>query len=96
MAYQITYGQTVVKKRNIFRIRVGKQHLLTSCCIMLGILLLAVCILPQLRIGLRNLILPGDPDVTASALENMVDAIGAGESIQSALTDFCREILSAA
>ena len=96
MAYQITYGQTVVKKMNILRIRFSKQNLLTACCVMLGIVLLAVCVFPQFRIGLRNMILPGDPEITASALENMVDAIGAGESIQTAITDFCRQILSAA
>ena len=41
---------------------------------------------------LRHLI-PGDPDVTAAAFFDMVDRIGAGESVQEAFIDFCKEII---
>ncbi len=96
MGYQISYCQTGMKKRKKWRIpefKINKTHLLGGCCVLLCILLLTVSVIPQFRLFLRNLILPGDPDVTANALEQMVDAIGAGESVQTALTEFCRNIL---
>lgn len=99
MGYQISYGQSgarKTRKSKLPTIMFDKTHLLASCCVLLCILLLAVCVIPQFRLFLRNMILPGDPDVTANALEQMVDAIGAGESVQTALTEFCRNILKGA
>lgn len=53
----------------------------------------AVCMIPQVRAALRDLLLPGDPEVTATALERLVEAVSEGEAIQTALTEFCREII---
>ena len=51
----------------------------------------------QGRVLLQNwvqeFLLPGDPAVTAAALENMVDNIKDGNSIAEAVTAFCREIV---
>lgn len=61
----------------------------------LGFVLLfsAACMIPQVRAALLDLLLPGDPEVTATALERLVEAVSEGEAIQTALTDFCREII---
>ena len=99
MGYQISYGQAGVKKRkkwNIPKPRIEKQKMMAALCVILSMLLVAVCVIPQFRTYLRDLILPGDPSVTAAALEEMVDAIGEGQSVQAALTEFCRDILRGA
>ena len=99
MGYQISYGQAGMKKRrkwNIPKLKIEKSKIMTVFCVILSALLIAVCIVPQFRVYLRDLILPGDPAVTADALEEMVDAIGRGESVQAALTEFCRDILRGA
>ena len=41
----------------------------------------------------KTVLLPGDPAVTAAALENMVENIRDGESLVDAVTAFCREII---
>ena len=99
MGYQISYGQSGARKTKKWKmsaIKLEKTHLLAFCCVLLCLLLLAVCVIPQFRLFLRNLVLPGNPDVTANALEQVVDAIGSGVSIQTALTEFCRSVLKGA
>ena len=46
--------------------------------------------------GLRwvqDYLLPGDPAVTAAALENFAQDLKEGESVKDAITAFCREIM---
>jgi hypothetical protein len=49
---------------------------------------------PQGRLWLRDLLLPGDEEITASALEGMVSDLRAGEPVREAVEAFCREILA--
>ena len=39
-------------------------------------------------------LLPGDPAVTAAALENMAADLKAGQSVRDAITAFCAEIIA--
>ena len=41
-------------------------------------------------------LLPGDPGVTAAALENLRENLAAGEPLGEAVTAFCREIIDGA
>jgi hypothetical protein len=41
----------------------------------------------------QKYLLPGDPEVTAAALEQMVDDLRAGHGLGAAVTAFCREIV---
>lgn len=41
----------------------------------------------------QKYLLPGDPEVTAAALEQMVDDLRSGRGIGEAVTAFCREII---
>ena len=41
----------------------------------------------------QEVLLPGDPAVTAAALENMTDGLRSGDSLVEAVTAFCREII---
>lgn len=38
-------------------------------------------------------LLPGDPEVTAAALENMKDSLKEGDSFGTAVLAFCQEVL---
>ena len=49
---------------------------------------------PQGRLWLRDLLLPGNEDVTAAALESMVTDLRDGEAIGQAVESFCKEILA--
>ena len=49
---------------------------------------------PQGRLWLRDLILPGDEDVTAAALEGIVSDLRSGEPLGEAVDTFCKEILA--
>lgn len=42
---------------------------------------------------LMHYLLPGDPEVTETALSGMVESIRTGESVKDAITAFCLEIL---
>ena len=63
------------------------------CAVGFVLLFVTACLIPQARAVLLDLLLPGDPEVTSMALERLVQAVSEGEAIQTALTDFCREII---
>jgi hypothetical protein len=50
--------------------------------------------LPRGRWWFRDLLLPGDEQVTSAALEGMVSDLRSGEPIGEAVETFCREILA--
>ena len=43
--------------------------------------------------GWYKILLPGNPDVTASALSSFVEKIGEGKPIKEAVYSFCEEII---
>lgn len=49
---------------------------------------------PRGRLWVRDLLLPGDEDITAAALEGMVSDLRSGEPLGDAVETFCKEILS--
>ncbi len=57
-------------------------------------LLLLVCFLPQMRAWAVEALLPGDPEVTLSALDTMLTELKAGVELRDAVTAFCQEIVS--
>ena len=65
-----------------------------------ALLLVAVLLLGAMTVknkGLRwvkDYLLPGDPAVTAAALEDMVTDLREGDSLFDAVTAFCREIMA--
>lgn len=64
-----------------------------------AVLLVALCVAGAVTVkavGLkwvREVLLPGDPEITAAALETMAEDLREGESLRDALTAFCREIM---
>ena len=43
---------------------------------------------------LRELLIPGDPEITVAAMETMADNLKEGMTLQTAVEAFCMEILS--
>ena len=91
MGYRITYENGVIRKEPLrLRNSQWKQWGLGCTAVALAVALM----LPGGRLWLRDLILPGDEEITASALEGMVSDLRAGEPVGDALEAFCREILA--
>lgn len=89
MGYQIRYdsvGKLPQKRR---RSRTGW---------LAGFLVIALlaCAITVKTVGLKwvqEVLLPGDPAVTAAALEQMAEDLRAGDSLGEAITAFCEEIM---
>ena len=91
MGYRITYENGVIRKQALRKYRV-KWKLWGTGVLVAG--LVVALMVPQGRLWVRDLVLPGDEDVTAAALEGMVSDLRSGESIGVAVEAFCQEILS--
>ena len=88
MAYVIRYLNSGKKKypRRILRIRHRLPLLVFACTILFGIVLTATY-------GSLYWIVPGDPEVTVPAFEQLMDALSKGESFGEAVSAFCREVI---
>lgn len=91
MGYRITYENGVIRKR-IVRIRRFKWKPWSAGVIATVFVLMLM--LPSGRLWIRNLLLPGDEEVTAAALESMVSNLRSGESVGETLEVFCKEIIA--
>lgn len=58
-----------------------------------GIICLSLLTLGYFGMDKLQFLLPGEPSVTAAALDNMANSLQEGETLQEAITAFCREIL---
>ena len=83
MAYRIIYAPARKGKRT------GKRVFLFAA---VAGLLGAVWVVKKAGIS----ILPGDPEVTAAALEHMVASVSQGEPVGEVFFAFCREIIDGA
>lgn len=91
MGYRITYENDVIRK-SVLRIPCLRWR---RWGIGLGAAALAVSLLiPGGRLWLRDLLLPGDEEITASALESMIADLRSGEPVGEAVEAFCKEIIS--
>lgn len=83
MAYRIVYGPEPKPKRKGI-----KKWIAPLCGAVLAALLLTGAGEP-----VKEWLLPGDPEVTATALEGLVQGIREGEDLGDAVEAFCREIV---
>lgn len=89
MAYQIRYdtiGAPSVRKRSYKTVLVGAVVML----LVAGAMAVKSAWLPWVQ----EVLLPGDPAVTAAALQGMMEDLKEGQGIVNAVTAFCREILA--
>lgn len=93
MGYRIDYGP-VKKVRGVER-RVSRIASLTGLFLLL--FMITVCAFwPEGTAVLRDWILPGDPAVTAAAMEELTDSLRTGEELSDSLRTFCIRILEGA
>lgn len=84
MGYRIVYGE---QRKRTLPIR---RFFLGAICVLIAALL----IWPAGRNALQQIFLPGDADVTASALRNLTEDLHDGVAIGDAVTAFCQEIIA--
>ena len=94
MAYRIDYGSGATHRRPI-------RRYFTAATVKTGliILFLIAAALTVKFYGLnwvKEVLLPGDPKTTETALHNMTEGLQSGESILEAVTAFCQEIVDSA
>lgn len=90
MGYRIEYQPiNPVRHGHIRRTRVG---ILTGLCFLL-FLFLVTSFWPQGRDLLRELLIPGDPDVTMMALETFAGELRRGVTFSNAAESFCRILM---
>lgn len=93
MGYRVEYSP--VKKVRGLEKRVSRQSALTGLCVLLFVLLVCTC-WPEGADVLRKLVFPGDPAVTAAALEELTWELRGGEDLSDSLRNFCLQILEGA
>ena len=84
MGYRIVYGK---KEKKIISPK-------KICLIITGITALAMLMWPAGRTFVAGVFLPGDADVTASAVRTLVAELKEGQGIGNAVTAFCQEIIA--
>lgn len=90
MGYQISYDSGIICKKTIYPRRFkGKRWIISALLVIFTLILL----FPTGRIWVRDLILPGNEAVTASALEELVQDIRQGTPFSEAITCFCQQII---
>ncbi len=89
MSYRVEYekiGNISDQKR--------KNRTSTVAAVLVALLVLGAIAVKTVGLNwVKEVLLPGDPDVTAAALEGMVENLRSGESLLDAIKTFCREIM---
>ena len=91
MGYRITYDNGTIRKETVQVHRFKWKRWGSGC---LAFVLAVTFMFPRGRLWFRDLLLPGDEQVTSAALEGMVSDLRSGEPIGEAVETFCREILA--
>lgn len=92
MGYQVLYesvGKMEKPKPEKHRIS-GVLAVVMICVLVIGAVAVKAGALPWVK----EYLIPGDPDVTAAALQDMVAGLQSGEPLGEAITAFCREIVA--
>lgn len=93
MGYRIDYGP--VKKVRGVEKRTSRLAALTGVFLLLFVITIC-CFWPEGTAALRRMLLPGDPVVTAAAMEELADSLRTGEELYDSLRAFCVRILEGA
>lgn len=92
MSYRITYTSFGEEKK-----MPESKRKWTGVAAAVLVMVLVIGAIAVKNTGLRwvqTFLLPGDPAVTAAALEDMVEDLKNGDSLGEAVTAFCREIVA--
>ena len=88
MSYYIQYDPKL--KRRYPSIADKRRRIILSLAFFAVVAVIGALI----RENIANFLIPGDRSVTVPAFSQMVDQIGAGESVSEAFFAFCRQIIS--
>ena len=91
MGYRVEY-KSFGEEKKLPKVRKYKSAVLAAALVLSltgGALTVKLTGLPWVQ----KYLLPGDPEVTAAALEQMVEDLRSGHSLGDAVTAFCREIM---
>ena len=91
MAYRIDYGTPIRNTRAELR----KNRIfswITIICVLI-LVISAIAVKQQGLPWVETYLLPGDPAVTAAALDALAEDLRTGESLTQAISTFCREIM---
>ena len=89
MAYRITY-ESVEKPKSRFRL--GRKGWVATALVLV-LVLGAMAVKNSGLDFVKTYLLPGDPAVTAAALEDLAEDLQQGESLIAAFRAFCEEII---
>lgn len=93
MGYRVEYGP--VKKVRGLEKRVSRVSSLIAVCLLLFFVLVS-SFWPAGREILQKLIFPGDPVVTAAALDDLTENLRSGEDLSDCMAAFCIQVLEGA
>lgn len=88
MAYRITYEKQTMKKQLL-----GEKNRCLNIKWVCAVLLLVVMFSMLFNAKARRHLLPGNPEITERALNNMLFNIQDGKQVVDAVKEFCQEIL---
>ena len=94
MGYRVVYGKTLEKTQ--FK---DKKQQTTKQIAVWAVALFAaigICWIGWSHPDIRHYLLPGDPEITGEALDQLIDNIKDGDSLSDAVTAFCKEIIDSA
>lgn len=92
MGYKIMYASFGEEKKQPKEM--GLRNKVTAVVLIAVLLLGAMTVKNKGLRWVKDYLLPGDPAVTAAALEDMVTDLKEGDSFYNAVTAFCREIVA--
>lgn len=87
MGYFIEYDPQLNKRYPAQRKAQKQQRLL------IPLLLTAAAIGVLWGGGLLQYLIPGDPEITVSAIQSLIEQVSRGEPVKEAVIAFCREII---
>lgn len=91
MGYRIEYDAGESKRKPV---RSRKWNMKSLAVMASAVTLVITLSLPAGRKWVRELVLPGDADVTSAALTALLDDLRAGEEFSAAVETFCVQIIS--
>ena len=94
MGYRIVYGKTPEKTTfNDRKQQTGKRIAVWTAALIAAV---SICWIGWSHPDIRQYILPGDPQVTGAALDQLIDDIRSGDPVSDAVAAFCKEIIDSA
>lgn len=90
MGYQVSYDMISAPSERRSKRWTGIAALVVICVLLISAVSFKTAALPWIK----NFLIPGDPEVTAAALDAFVDDLQDGMSFADAVTAFCQTIIA--